>query len=286
MEYSQPNSTRIRGRKRPQNQYDRAVRQCRSVGLSKCCVPIAMMILLDLPFRAAVSACAVHGNYRGCGGGTRSRRVLRTLGIKLVKIPKPEWGVQNGRQLKDLKIALHDGSFPQGRFLVRSRRIDPERGEVSHASAIVDGQLLDGRGSVGKPFNIIAIYRVTGKVEQARMRAKECSSAIREGQQPLARGSLGEFCKLFARRHGLANTVAVEFRQLSGRKKRADTVVQWYPLQLARQQRASPSSNVSSLVRMIHGALATDLGAARPCLTRNRGIRIHGNTHVESVRPW
>ena len=62
-----------------------------------------------------------------------------------------------------------------------------------------------------------------------------------------------------------------------------DTIVEWYPLLIASQPRATFSSNVRSLVLGLQHVLKADFNSLRPVLIDRAGRRIHGNTRVRSV---
>ena len=244
------------------------------------------MLLLELPFEHAVAACAVRGRFRGHTGGTKStRRVLKSLGMTLHKVSKAEAGLlHRGSTLKDLQNVLQQGSWPSGRYLVSSKRDDdPVREEIFHASAVVDGQLLDGKGNIRKPLRITAIRRVEGALPRARSKAANDAKTIRLAQQPVAIGKLSCLSKLVGRRQRLASAFGLAFLHPGGRRKRGDTIVEWYPLRLARQPQAAPDSNVRSLAVGFRDILKTDFTTLRPVLIDRHGRPKHGNIRVRRV---
>ena len=243
------------------------------------------MILLELPFEHAVAACAIRGRFRGHNGGTKStRRVLKSLGITLYKVSNPEAGLHRGSTLEELQNALERGSLPSGRYLVSSKRDDdPVRGEIFHASAVVDGQLLDGKRNIRKPLSITAIRRVDGDHAGARTKAAKDARSIQPEQQPVAIGDLAQLCDLVGRRQRLASAFRLTFLHPDGRRKRRDTIIEWYPLQLARHPPAAPDSNVRSLAVGLLDILKTNFSALRPVLIDRRGRPIHGNTRIRRV---
>ena len=243
------------------------------------------MILCELSLEQAVSACAVRGKYRGHTRGTRStRRVLHSLGVTLHRVSNSQVGLRRGSTLKDLERALRNGALPSGRYLVSSKRKDDaERDEIGHVSAIVDGQLMDGKGNIAKPLRITAIRRVEGDLRRAKSNAARDAKTIRPEQQPVAIGKLSRLYSIFARRHRVAPKFGPALLHPNGRRKRADTIVEWYPLLVASQPRATFSSNVRSLVLGLQHVLKADFNSLRPVLIDRAGRQIHGNTRVRSV---
>ena len=116
----------------------------------------------------------------------------------------------------------------------------------------------------------------------ARTKAKRLSATIPLCKQPLARGKLSVFCELFEKHHRFVDEVHLHFHHRYGRKKRGDTMIEWYPLKLYRQPRADPLGNVRRLLNSVHAVLQTDLTGLSAYLTVHGAI-IHGNTRAKKV---
>ena len=258
--------------------------QFRSAGFHKRCGPIALMLLLDLSLPQAVSTCSLRAGYRGYRRGTKTRRALRSLGMTLSEIPVPPRGRSERNQLALIAESLVKSGYAKGRYVVLSKRRKSPGRWIKHASAVVDGKLLDWAGTSPKGFRIRSIYRVEGDLDNAARKARRLADAVSLSQQPLARKPLLSFCTRFIRHHGLPHRYRLLFRHNNGRRKRSDTMVEWYPLKLHCQSRAGPNSNVRSLLDSVHNLLSTDFSRLQASLVDHRGIPIHGNTRIRTLR--
>ena len=263
--------------------YRRVSRHFRAAGLAKPCGPIALMILAGLTLPEAVGTCSLRGGYRGYRGGTSTAKAIRSLDLTLSRIPIPEACRHHPNQLRGIAPLLADEGYGKGKYLVLSRRRKSSHRKVRHASAVIDGRLLDWTIKSCKQFRIRAIYRIQGDLDAAKSKARRFAATIRRSQQPLARKPLAEFCRLFTSYHGLAQHIQLQFHYRNGRKKRDDTMIEWYPLKLHRQRRATPDSTVRALLASVHASLRSDLAALTTCLTDRHGARVHGNTRIKTL---
>ena len=259
------------------------------VGFAKPCGPIALRILAGLTFREAVAASSLRGGYRGYKRGTRTVKAIQSLGLTLSKIRIPRACRHHRNQLRRIAPLLADAGYGKGKYLVESERRESSHRTIRHASAVVDGRLIDWTARSGKRFRIRAIYHLRGDFDVAKVKARHCVSSIPARQQPEARMRLSDFCKLFASFHGLDRSLEIQFHHPNGRKKRSDTVVDWYPLKLHDQGRIASNSNVCSLLTSIHVPLRSDFSGLTNSLTDYHGARIHGNTRIKTLagkQPW
>lgn len=267
----------------PPEQYRLVARQFRSAGLRKYCAPITLMILLDLTLPQAVATCSLKGGYLGYARGTRTRRALRSLGMTLSKVPVPAQCRSERNQLALVGESLVQNGYSKGKYVVLSKRRRSRHRATKHASAVIDGRLFDWTTNSRKGFRVTAIYRVQGNLDAAKRKARRLAASIPLCRQPLARKPLAKFCTLFVRHHALSHRYQLQFRHASGRRKRSDTLVEWYPLMLHCQPRSAPGTNVRSFLQSVHDLLSTDLTGLRISLVDRCGTRIHGNRLVEGL---
>lgn len=264
--------------------YRKVSRLFSRVGFAKPCGPIALRILVDLTFPEAVATSFLRGGYTGYKRGTRTAKAIRSLGLRLSQIPIPGACRHHRNQLRRIAPLLADAGYGKGKYLVESERRESSHRTIRHASAVVDGQLIDWTIRSGKRFRIRAIYHLRGDFDAAKVKAGHFASSIPARWQPVARTSLSNFCKLFTRVRvrGLDRGLEIQFHHPNGRKKRSDTKVDWYPLKLHDQGRAASNSNVRALLDTIRIPLRSDFSGLTNCLTYH-GARVHGNTRIKTL---
>ena len=266
--------------------YHKVSRPFSRVGLTSACGPKALMILAGLTFPEALATSSLQGGYRG-RRGTRTAKAIKSLGLRLRPIPIPIACRHHRNQLRRIAPLLADTGYGKGKYLVESERRESSHRPIRHASAVVDGRLIDWTIRSGKRFRIRAIYRLRGDFDAAKVKAGRfvsfIASFIPARQQPHARTPLSNFRKFFASFHGLDRSLEIQFRHPNGRKKRSDTMVDWYPLKLHDQGRAASNSNVCSLLASIHDLLRSDFSGLTICLTDYHGARVHGNTRIKTL---
>ena len=94
---------------------------------------------------------------------------------------------------------------------------------------------------------------------------------------------LARLCDLAGRGQRLASAFGLAFLDLGGGRKRRDTIVEWYPLRIAREPQAAPASNVRTLAIGLRDILKTDFTVLRPVLIDPHVRPKHGSTRVRHV---
>jgi hypothetical protein len=124
--------------------YAETISESQRVGERNDCVPIALALTCNVPYRQVLSVCREHGREDGRGmllytrsGGDILPDLVKALGCRIerpveMRVTYNRYGYTNFRPR--FTVATVGKRYPKGVYLVRIRR---------HILAMVDGQVLD-----------------------------------------------------------------------------------------------------------------------------------------------